>query len=405
MQACILRGATAIGGSCIQLCLDDQTLVLDLGLPLNDEGAPKLPEGLDSAPAGVVISHHHADHMGLVSRLADTVPIYGPATAQAMHQAGAVFTSSEVPAQPWRPLAHLQPVTIGPFTVTPYSVDHSAYESYALLVETGGRRLLYSGDLRAHGRKPGMWRQLVDHPPVDVHALLLEGTTLSRPNAPPTTESDVEMAFAAQMAATPGMVLACYSGHHIDRLVTVYRACLRAGRLLVLDAYGAAIAAATGRPTIPQPGFDGVRVFLPRAHRRRVMAAKAFAAVERFAGYRIYPEELADRPSELVMTMRMSMTAELESANCLGGASAVWSMWDGYLEDGSGQRFTSWCEAHDIELSRLHSSGHATPSDLRTLARAIDAERVVPIHTAAPAGYAKLHERVEPHADGEWWLV
>ena len=45
--------------------------------------------------------------------------------------------------------------TIGPLRVTPWLVDHSGYDAYSLLIEAGGRRLLYSGDIRATGRKAG----------------------------------------------------------------------------------------------------------------------------------------------------------------------------------------------------------------------------------------------------------
>ena len=47
-------------------------------------------------------------------------------------------------------LRDLVPLRLGPFTVTPYLVDHSAFDSYAVLVEVAGRRLFYSGDVRAH---------------------------------------------------------------------------------------------------------------------------------------------------------------------------------------------------------------------------------------------------------------
>ena len=55
-----------------------------------------------------------------------------------------------------RVLIHWQsgkPVTLGPFTITPLLVDHSAYDAYALLIEADGQRLFYSGDFRGHGRK------------------------------------------------------------------------------------------------------------------------------------------------------------------------------------------------------------------------------------------------------------
>lgn len=404
MQACILRGASEIGGSCVALRYDGATILLDLGLPL-DGGDTELPQALPDDPLAVLISHNHVDHMGLVDKLPETVAIYGPVTAREMMHAGAVFTSAQPPVREWRPLRHKQPVAIGPFTVTPWSVDHSAYESFAFLVEAGGRRLLYSGDLRAHGRKPGTWRVLMGGIGRAVHTLVLEGTTLSRPDATTVTETDVELAMAEQMEATPGMVLACYSGHHMDRLVTVYRAAKRANRKLVLDAYGAAIAATTKQPTIPQASWSGVRLFLPQAQRRAVIRRQAFDALNGIGGQRIHPEELAADASSLVMTARTSMTAELEAARCLDGASAIWSMWSGYLERDAGAKFASWCETHGIALSRLHSSGHAAPGDLRLLSQAIGAERVVPIHTAAPEAYLALHERVAIHADREWWSV
>ena len=39
----------------------------------------------------------------------------------------------------------------GPFVVTPLLVDHSAFDAHPLLVEAGGRRLLYSGDAQTAG--------------------------------------------------------------------------------------------------------------------------------------------------------------------------------------------------------------------------------------------------------------
>ena len=47
------------------------------------------------------------------------------------------------------------------FKVTAYNVDHSAYDSLAFVIEAEGKRLLYSGDLRMHGRKPGMAKRLI----------------------------------------------------------------------------------------------------------------------------------------------------------------------------------------------------------------------------------------------------
>jgi hypothetical protein len=50
-------------------------------------------------------------------------------------------------------LEHGKSIQLGPFTILPRLVDHSGFDAYAMTVETGGKRLFYSGDLRAHGRK------------------------------------------------------------------------------------------------------------------------------------------------------------------------------------------------------------------------------------------------------------
>ena len=73
-----------------------------------------------------------------------------------------------------------RPLQLGRFTVTPYLVDHSAFDAYALLVEADRRRLFYSGDLRSHGRKQRTMERLFRSPPTDVDVLLMEGTTVGR---------------------------------------------------------------------------------------------------------------------------------------------------------------------------------------------------------------------------------
>lgn len=38
-------------------------------------------------------------------------------------------------------------------TITPYTVDHSAYGAFMLLIEAEGKRILHTGDFRNHGYK------------------------------------------------------------------------------------------------------------------------------------------------------------------------------------------------------------------------------------------------------------
>lgn len=219
------------------------------------------------------------------------------------------------------------------------------------------------------------------------------------------SEADVEAECTALARKADGMLLVAYSAQNIDRLVTLYRAALQSDRDLVMDLYTAGIAAATGRSTIPQAGWDRVRVFVPQSQRIRVKRAGAFERVQDIRASRIYPEELAAAAGRAVMTFRASMTADLERAHCLAGAHAVWSMWAGYLDSESGRTLTAWLARHDVPLTLCHASGHATVEDLQRLAGPVGATKVVPIHTDAPERFAGLFDNVTLHSDGEWWAV
>jgi ribonuclease J len=417
LRARIHRGAREVGGSCVELEANGERLVLDIGRPLcatADEDLPLptitgLARGDDPRLVGVVISHSHPDHYGLVHQISPEVPVYiGEAAARILNEA-AFFWRLGRGLKPSGFLLDRVPLRRGPFTVTPYLVDHSAFDAHALLVEADGRRLFYSGDLRAHGRKPGTFERLVSEPPADIDVLLLEGTRLSRAEPhpdEPSSELDVEFACVEAFRQTEGMVLALYSPQNVDRYVSMYKAALRSDRDLVVDLYTAAVAAVTGRhKTIPQADWPRVKVFVPQSQRIKVKRAKAFERVNALRGSRLFPEELAERRKQLVMTFRASMAEDLERANCLGGASAVWSMWPGYLDDRGPDGLKGFLQRHGIAMRIIHASGHATVADLKRLAAAISADRVVPIHTDAPEEFPSLFANVEPHANGEWWEV
>jgi len=169
MKACIRRGAAEVGGSCVEVESSGRRLVLDVGLPLDMEGVPMrdlLPDvpGLwadaDGSLAAVLLSHGHPDHSGLADLVTPGVRVFaGQAAARIAHEAS-FFIPSARQLRVDGVLRDGQPLRIGPFTVTPVLVDHSAFDAYALVVEADGRRLVYSGDTRAHGRKPGAMGRL-----------------------------------------------------------------------------------------------------------------------------------------------------------------------------------------------------------------------------------------------------
>lgn len=356
MRGCIHRGAHEVGGSCVEIEHEGARLVLDIGLPLDVGGGEGsvfpavsgLREG-DPSIVGLILSHGHPDHYGLVAEVHESVPRYLGEATQRILQEATFFTRRGAQVAAAGHLVDRIPLQLEPFTVIPYLVDHSAFDAYALLVEAGGRRLLYSGDLRAHGRKSALFERLLAEPPRDVDVLLLEGTNIKTVPAPAgPSERDVEDRCVEVFNETEGMVLACYSAQNIDRLVTLFRATRRCARTLVMDLYTATMARATGRATIPQADWDGVRIFVPLSQRIKVKQSQEFERAAWVRGRRVFPDELAGRAGELVMTFRGSMAAELDRARCLEGAHAVWSLWPGYLDEPSGVKLRGWLAEHGI---------------------------------------------------------
>lgn len=414
MRVCIHRGTKEIGGTCVEIEAEGKRIALDVGLPLDadDDAESLLPpvagfKTVDDSLLGVAVSHPHQDHYGLARFLRPDLPVYIGEAAERILKAASQFTPSGAEFQKVHHLRDRETVEIGPFRLTPYLVDHSAYDAYSLLVEAGGKKLLYSGDFRGHGRKSALFERMLRKPPAEVDVLLMEGSSIGRiaDGEGFPTETDLEREFAEVMDDTSGMVLAYASGQNIDRLVTLFRACKRRGRTLIVDLYTAEILRATGNDRIPQGWWDGMRVFLPFRQRVWVKRKELFDLIPPYKKNRIFPEELKEIAPKAAMIFRPSMTEDLTRAECLGGARIVWSMWDGYLKDASAKPFLNWISDNQLPMTKVHTSGHASVADLKRFAAAVAPKRMVPIHSFSTDQYPELFDCVDPKEDGEWWTV
>lgn len=406
MRLRIHHGAAQIGGNCIELACGGKTLLLDLGLPL--DSPPRLPavSGLgeeDGTLLGVVLSHPHLDHYGLLPKLRADLPVWLGRGAQRLLDAASPFAPNSALPQAISPYDDRMPFSVGPFTITPFLMDHSAYDAYALLVEAEGKRLFYSGDFRGHGRKAKVFDRFIANPPANIDVMLMEGTTIGRAE-PPSTEQDVEDRAISLMRDCPSMTLACFSGQNIDRFVTFFRASVRSGRTFVIDAYMANLIDALAIDSLPDPRTsDKLRVFLPRAQRRRIITDKRFDLIDRYKRQRIYAQELQANPHRYAMMFRTSLTGDLDGME-LKEACLIYSLWPGYLErDRTDLR--EWARRKEIDFHIVHSSGHASGADLYRMAQAVAPQRLLPIHTVHPERYDSLSANTEIAANGEWVTI
>lgn len=415
MRVCIHRGSKEIGGSCIEIESLGQRLLLDIGLPLDakEESSTYLPQisgldGADTSLLGILISHPHIDHFGLLKHVSSNVKIgIGPA-ARRILEAAAPFLHDQKPiSQNGWELRSNECIEIGSFSVTPYLVDHSAYDSYAFNIKSGGKSLFYSGDFRAHGRKAALFRQIISKPPRNIDVLLMEGSSFGRISELQqfSTETEVEEKLTEVLSKTSGLGLVHTSGQNIDRLVSVFRASKRSSRKLILDLYTAAILEATGNKNIPQSSWDNVVLYVPQAQRIQIKNKGWFDLLKDHSPNRIFIEDIRKAPNEFTLLFRPMHSIDLERGDCLKEAVYVYSQWEGYWEQGAYDSVKAWLSFHSIPKHSIHTSGHASLIDLKKLVSAIDPTNVVPIHSFMPERYADLFPNVQIHNDGEWWEV
>ena len=409
----IHRGTHQIGGSCIELSAGNTRIILDAGQvlpPANGEKSLQLPElpkvnGLyqEEQPTvdAVLFSHYHGDHVGLIEYIHPDIPIFmGEATAKVMNMT-ARFVSSRTVVQPAVCFVSGQSLQIGDFTVTPYLVDHSAYDAYAFVIQADNKTVVYTGDLRMHGKKAKATWYFLKHLPQRVDALLLEGTMMSRRCEPVETEEQIEERAYEFMLSKQGPVFVMQSAVNIDRLVGMYRAAKRSNRLFVMDIFTANIVAELGKK-IPNPyTFRDVRVFYPYFLTQQMFKEDESAIwMNRFSRYKISRAELGARKN-YCMLIRDTMLSDLQHINNITGAGLIYSLWGGYLRTERVRRFMRFGEEQQMDVIHLHTSGHADLTTLHEIVNACNPGRVIPVHTECPERYSGEFANVEILQDGQ----
>jgi ribonuclease J len=378
------RGTRQIGGSCIEIAHPDGgRLILDAGRPLDaPEGATGLlPTSLDrTRPATVLICHPHQDHWGLVEELPPDWPIWtGSKSAKLIAITGDVTRRPLTRTfETWN--SRSGPFAIGPFTVTPYFTDHSAFDAYMLLVEGAGKRILYTGDFRRHGRKSVLVDRFMANPPPDIDVLVTEGTNLGS-DKPVKSEKDIEQDLVELFKRTKGRVFVSWSGQNIDRTVSLYRAAKRTGRTLAIDLYTADVLDRIAAGTrLPRAGFPNLKVVVTKGLGSYYRKQGRGDFVARMAQHGIAALGLVG--GHHVIMLRRALLRDYQRAGVAPTADDAFnfSMWSGYLSEPYHAEPLEWCRAGGAEIAYIHTSGHASPVDLRAFALAVRPKMVVPVH-------------------------
>lgn len=416
MHLLIHRGSREIGGSCVELKSGDTRLIVDIGMQLVDKhrqpfdfrqfeklSGPELVKqdilpdipGLYQWETGkpvdaVLLSHPHLDHYGLFQYIRPDTPFFMGEAAKRIVDLTVLFTGKKGRIARYVPLKSNQPVTIGDFTVTPYLMDHSAFDAYAFLIEAGGKKVFYSGDFRSHGRKGRAFKWFLRNAPKKIDALLMEGTMLGRDTEKVITEEEIEQKAVSLVKSARNTTLIYLSSQNIDRLVTFARVAMRLGKLFAIDFYTAHILDALkdfAKLPFPSRLFPNIRVYYPYYLSRRMVNQGKAELLYQFKDYKISKAEITAAGSDAMVLTRPSMLTDLLRIGSLENGLFIYSLWEGYLKDAAMQKLKKFTDGKGMVFETLHTSGHADRKTLQEMVDRLKPETIIPIHTFFPAKY------------------
>jgi ribonuclease J len=425
----------------------DLTLLLQ-GMQPELAGRLKNPGHIDAC----FITHAHVDHTGSISFLDETIPLYAtPVTAAVLravektqYSPGPENGVTDFIVRPndgankhgQRNLVDLTgPLQFHDCRVTPFPVDHSIPGACAYLIEYDGGALVYTGDLRFHGRMGHVTEETIEKlAAVHPDALIIEGTNL-RSNEGASghgtafqrrfafwSEQDVEAKACEEVQKAHGLVIADFGMKDLDRLMTFQRVARATGRRLAIlprDAYIVRLAQETGYPTIDLEDPNLV-LYVKRAgsgtyDKGDIKRDWIWSTLLRFSGGDwdsadpkarhdatedvlhgscprvVSAGEVAAHQSDYLLSLGYWDIQELCDLRPFRGSLYVHSSAEAFNEEmsWSQERLARWLDLAGMDSVHIHASGHAPPEDLFRIVEELAPTHVYPIHTEHAERYVE----------------
>jgi ribonuclease J len=375
MNITVHQGANTLGGNCVEIQSGDSSILIDAGTPVNTDPSlsKKAFNRISKRASAIFISHPHPDHYEMLSWLGNDIPIYMSRGCKKILEVAHKFEQTEYNPSAVLPLDK-KTVTIpdSNISVIPFTVDHSGFDSRAFLISDGNENILYSGDIRDHGRKKYLTNKLHEKLPDQIDSFILEGTLLTRDFKGVQSEQEVQDKLTNLLKNNSNLCLIAFSSQNIDRLVSVFKACLPTNRTLVIDPYTAYILQEL-KPiseNLPQYFWNNVGIlFAANSYTQTIKKEQLY----RFSSAKTTKDMIRNNPGKYVLKSNSYVENHLVKDDLLDNTTLVYSQWKGYVKPDS-----FWDKN---TVNHVHCSGHAKIETLRDLISEINPDTLIPIHT------------------------
>lgn len=374
MNIKIIRGTNQIGGSAVEITTEKSRILIDFGAELCDNPSLLNVEGVTSKPSNcnaIFFSHNHGDHVGLMNTINDDIPLYIGVDAKVIMKFLANRThdrmyNSKVIDRMLSYKAKTPIIINNDLKITPYYVDHSAFDAYMFLIEAGGKKVLYTGDFRKHGyigkSLDGTLKKYVKK----VDAVICEGTTLANDGEHPSISENELQRHVQKVVNENKYVFVMCASTNIYRIAGICSIVPR-GKYCLMDSFEKKV-------------ID----YIKEKHLKD-------STLYEFKNARIYSEKIEDRYKKRGFVMFIKQSDNFKKIlDKFPNAKIIYSMWNGYLDKKNNDRPTirEWLEGRDFDI--MHTSGHADIKAIQSVLEDVQPDKIIPIHTENKKRFIEL---------------
>jgi len=370
----------------------------------------------------VLLSHIHLDHSALISLLDERIPVVCSETTQAYAKAllevGTRGLETEMYNFKRRPLFNTrdEPVDrqfnstqsgkemkVGEFSITPCSVDHSVLGAIAYILRTSEGTIVYTGDLRFHGKLAKVSEQFAETAAkAEPDIMLCEGTRVDETGN--ASEEYVRENAVRTIQDCKGLVIADFAFRDLTRLTTFYEIAKDTDRKLVISKRDAYLLEALSKVTdipfpLPSPQDKNVLIYVDRkstgTYRRRDYDTWERPYLD--APNAIRAEQVHKEQKNLIIHLTFFDINELIDIDPPPNVAYIHSSSEPHNEEQviDEQRLNNWLDYFQVNKYHYHASGHASGTDIRRLVEQVKPKVLMPIHTEHKEKFEEFHGNVK----------
>ena len=380
---------------------------------------------------GVVLSHPHLDHAGFLSYIRIEIPVHcSPgckSILQALEETGSGFheytkikeafkirDSKTDPTKKVRDYKSVIPrqidffkpkFTIDDLTIHTFPVDHSVAGANSFVIETSEGAIVYTGDIRFHGRRANYSKLFVEKASeFDPVVMLSEGTRVGDKTT--FGELDLERKLYTLVADIPGLIIANFPVRDTDRMKSFIAAAKSVDRKLVISmkqAYTLSLLEQSCGSEVPK--LDEVCIFIPRKG-WGILNDDNYPDYVQMKDYRSWEAELMNRsnsvtdedikenPTDYIFRCDFYELKFLLDVEPPEGSKYIRSVTEPVDEEMEIEKVKAdnWLKLFNLyPYEQIHCSGHASGFEIKEMVDQIAPKTLIPIHTETPKVFGDFY--------------